>query len=143
MHALFLTLVRHRVYRISSAIGWLVLASVLGAGPAQASRIKEVAAVEGVRSNQLTGFGLVVGLDGTGDQTTQMPYTAQGLTNYLQQLGITLPAASVGQLQLKNVAAVLVTAQLPAFARPGQACIQDFHQSAHGRCRFRSQFLQL
>ena len=121
MHALFLTLVRHRVYRISSAIGWLVLASVLGAGPAQASRIKEVAAVEGVRSNQLTGFGLVVGLDGTGDQTTQMPYTAQGLTNYLQQLGITLPAASVGQLQLKNVAAVLVTAQLPAFARPGQA----------------------
>ena len=121
MHALFLTLVRQRVHRISSALSWLVLASVLGAGPVQASRIKEVAAVEGVRSNQLTGFGLVVGLDGTGDQTTQMPYTAQGLTNYLQQLGITLPAASVGQLQLKNVAAVLVTAQLPAFARPGQA----------------------
>jgi flagellar P-ring protein precursor FlgI len=68
----------------------------------------------------LTGFGLVVGLDGTGDQTTQMPYTSQGLNNYLQQLGITLPAASVSQLQLKNVAAVLVTAQLPAFARPGQ-----------------------
>ena len=87
----------------------------------QASRIKEVASVEGVRSNQLTGFGLVVGLDGTGDQTTQMPYTSQGITNYLQQLGITLPAASVSQLQLKNVAAVLVTAQLPAFARPGQA----------------------
>ena len=87
----------------------------------QASRIKEVAAVEGVRSNQLSGFGLVVGLDGTGDQTTQMPYTSQGITNYLQQLGITLPAASVSQLQLKNVAAVLVTAQLPAFARPGQA----------------------
>jgi flagellar P-ring protein precursor FlgI len=87
----------------------------------QASRIKEVASVEGVRSNQLSGFGLVVGLDGTGDQTTQMPYTSQGITNYLQQLGITLPAASVSQLQLKNVAAVLVTAQLPAFARPGQA----------------------
>jgi len=121
MHAFFHTLVRQRVHRISSAISWLVLASVLGAGPVQASRIKEVAAVEGVRSNQLTGFGLVVGLDGTGDQTTQMRYTAQGLTNYLQQLGITLPAASVGQLQLKNVAAVLVTAQLPAFARPGQA----------------------
>ncbi len=86
-----------------------------------ASRIKEIAAVEGVRSNQLSGFGLVVGLDGTGDQTTQMPYTSQGMTNYLQQLGITLPTASVSQLQLKNVAAVLVTAQLPAFARPGQA----------------------
>ncbi|MFT6590996.1 MAG: flagellar P-ring protein precursor FlgI, partial [Rhodoferax sp.] len=95
-------------------------ASLLFAGTAQASRIKEVAAIEGVRSNQLTGFGLVVGLDGTGDQTTQMPYTSQGITNYLQQLGITLPAASVAQLQLKNVAAVLVSAQLPAFARPGQ-----------------------
>jgi len=89
-------------------------------GAATAARIKEVASIEGVRSNQLTGFGLVVGLDGTGDQTTQMPYTSQGLNNYLQQLGITLPAASVSQLQLKNVAAVLVTAQLPAFARPGQ-----------------------
>jgi flagellar P-ring protein precursor FlgI len=84
--------------------------------PCQAARIKEVAPFEGVRTNQLTGFGLVVGLDGTGDQTTQMPYTSQGMTNYLQQLGITLPAASCRQLQLKNVAAVLVTAQLPAFA---------------------------
>ena len=98
----------------------LLLALGLLAAPAFAARIKEVAAVEGVRTNQLTGFGLVVGLDGTGDQTTQMPYTSQGLSNYLQQMGITLPAASLSQLQLKNVAAVLVTAQLPAFARPGQ-----------------------
>ena len=100
---------------------FLALAGVIGSSAAQAARIKEVAAVEGVRSNQLTGFGLVVGLDGTGDQTTQMPYTSQGITNYLQQLGITLPADAVSKLQLKNVAAVLVTAQLPAFARPGQA----------------------
>ena len=85
---------------------------------ANAMRIKEVAAVQGVRSNQLTGFGLVVGLDGTGDQTTQMPYTSQGMTNYLQQLGLTLPGDA--KVQLKNVAAVLVTAQLPAFAQPGQ-----------------------
>ena len=106
---------------------------LLLAGAAQASRIKEVAAVEGVRSNQLTGFGLVVGLDGTGDQTTQMPYTAQGLSNYLQQLGITLPAASVAQLQLKNVAAVLVTASLPAFARPGQAI--DVNVSSMGNSK--------
>jgi flagellar P-ring protein FlgI len=98
----------------------LLLACLFSLGAATAARIKEVASIEGVRSNQLTGFGLVVGLDGTGDQTTQMPYTSQGLNNYLQQLGITLPAASVSQLQLKNVAAVLVTAQLPAFARPGQ-----------------------
>jgi flagellar P-ring protein precursor FlgI len=99
----------------------------------QASRIKEVASVEGVRSNQLSGFGLVVGLDGTGDQTTQMPYTSQGITNYLQQLGITLPAASVSQLQLKNVAAVLVTAQLPAFARPGQ--VIDVNVSSIGNSK--------
>ncbi len=97
----------------------LLLACALAA-PALAARIKEVATIEGVRSNQLTGFGLVIGLDGTGDQTTQMPYTSQGLNNYLQQLGITLPAATAASLQLKNVAAVLVTTQLPAFARPGQ-----------------------
>ncbi len=104
---------------------WLLVGLLLtGLGlsaPVQAARIKEVAAIEGVRSNQLTGFGLVVGLDGTGDQTTQMPYTSQGIANYLQQLGITLPTAAASQLQMKNVAAVLVTAQLPAFARPGQA----------------------
>jgi len=110
-----------------------VLLSGLPVAPAYAVRIKEVAAIEGVRSNQLTGFGLVVGLDGTGDQTTQMPYTSQGLTNYLQQLGITLPAASVSQLQLKNVAAVLVTTQLPAFARPGQSI--DVNVSSLGNAK--------
>lgn len=110
--------------RLRHTLGCVLLAllgSAMSAWPAHAARIKEVAAVEGVRSNQLTGFGLVVGLDGTGDQTTQMPYTAQGMANYLQQLGITLPAGAASQLQMKNVAAVLVTAQLPAFARPGQA----------------------
>jgi flagellar P-ring protein precursor FlgI len=110
----------HRIRRFCSLAALWLLAGLLATGAAQASRIKEVAAVEGVRSNQLTGFGLVVGLDGTGDQTTQMPYTSQGINNYLKQLGITLPAAAVSQLQLKNVAAVLVTAELPAFARPGQ-----------------------
>jgi|SRR5450830_499526 len=110
-----------------------LLASVFAADAAFAGRIKEVAAVEGVRSNQLTGFGLVVGLDGTGDQTTQMPYTSQGMTNYLKQLGITLPAASIAALQLKNVAAVLVTAQLPAFARPGQAL--DVNVSSMGNSK--------
>jgi flagellar P-ring protein precursor FlgI len=87
---------------------------------ASAARIKEVAAIEGVRTNQLTGFGLVTGLDGTGDQTTQMPYTTQGLRNYLEQMGIVLPAERLSSLQLKNVAAVIVTAQIPPFARPGQ-----------------------
>lgn len=97
-----------------------LLALALLALPAQAMRIKEVASVQGVRSNQLTGYGLVVGLDGTGDQTTQMPYTTQSLSNYLQQQGIVLPANQATQLQLKNVAAVLVTAELPPFAQPGQ-----------------------
>jgi flagellar P-ring protein precursor FlgI len=110
-----------RPFGLYLAMLLLALAGVISSNSAYAARIKEVAAVEGVRSNQLTGFGLVVGLDGTGDQTTQMPYTSQGITNYLQQLGITLPADAVSKLQLKNVAAVLVTAQLPAFARPGQA----------------------
>ncbi|GAB4214699.1 MAG: flagellar basal body P-ring protein FlgI [Rhodoferax sp.] len=110
-----------RILGTLSVVLGLALATVGFSPAAQAARIKEVAAVEGVRSNQLTGFGLVVGLDGTGDQTTQMPYTSQGITNYLQQLGITLSPEAAGKLQLKNVAAVLVTAQLPAFARPGQA----------------------
>jgi len=100
---------------------------------ASAARIKEVASVEGVRSNQLTGFGLIVGLDGTGDQTTQMPYTTQGLKNYMQQLGMTLSDASMGQLQMKNVASVLVTAQLPAFARPGQ--LVDVNVSSLGNAK--------
>ncbi|QTN30287.1 flagellar basal body P-ring protein FlgI [Rhodoferax sp. AJA081-3] len=114
----------------------LVLCLVLGLGMATAShamRIKEVASVEGVRSNQLTGFGLVVGLDGTGDQTTQMPYTTQGLANYLQQMGITLTATTLAQLQMKNVAAVLVTAQLPPFARPGQ--MLDVNVSSVGNAK--------
>lgn len=102
--------------RLLSALALLLLSCL--PLQSQAMRIKEVAAVQGVRTNQLTGFGLVVGLDGTGDQTGQMPYTTQGMNNYLQQLGLTLPADA--KLQLKNVAAVMVTAQLPPFAQPGQ-----------------------
>jgi flagellar P-ring protein FlgI len=101
---------------------WLVVVLLVAfcgaAGMAQAARIKDVAGVQGVRTNQLTGYGLVVGLDGTGDQSSQMPYTSQSLGNYLQQMGISLPPGT--QVQPKNVAAVLVTASLPAFARQGQ-----------------------
>jgi flagellar P-ring protein precursor FlgI len=97
----------------------LLLSTLLGwSQPAQAARIKEVASVQGVRSNALTGYGLVVGLDGTGDQTTQSPYTGQSLSAMLQQFGVTLPPGVT--IQPKNVAAVMVTAQLPAFAQPGQ-----------------------
>ncbi|NRT58083.1 flagellar P-ring protein precursor FlgI [Leptothrix sp. C29] len=86
--------------------------------PVTTARIKEVASVQGVRPNQLVGYGLVVGLDGTGDQTTQTPFTTQSLSAMLQQLGVTVPAGTA--MQLKNVAAVLVTATLPPFAQPGQ-----------------------
>jgi len=86
--------------------------------PAQAMRLKEVATVQGVRSNQLVGYGLVVGLDGTGDQTTSTPFTTQSLAALLQQMGVTVPPGT--NLQVKNIAAVLVTTQLPPFAQPGQ-----------------------
>ena len=86
--------------------------------PALAERIKDLASVQGVRNNQLVGYGLVVGLDGTGDQTTQTPFTTQSIINMLAQLGTTLPTEQ--SLQLKNVAAVMVTATLPPFARVGQ-----------------------
>ena len=79
---------------------------------------QDLASIQGVRGNQLIGYGLVVGLDGSGDQVRQTPFTQQSLTNMLSQLGITVPAGS--NMQLKNVAAVMVTATLPAFARPGQ-----------------------
>ena len=107
-------------------VRWTVVLAFLAASSAlwwplpshAAVRIKEVAAVQGVRSNQLLGYGLVVGLDGTGDQATQTPFTTQSLNALLQQMGVTLPAGVT--MQPKNVAAVLVTAQLPAFAQPGQ-----------------------
>ncbi|WP_310607879.1 flagellar basal body P-ring protein FlgI [Buttiauxella brennerae] len=85
---------------------------------AQADRIRDLTTVQGVRENSLIGYGLVVGLDGTGDQTTQTPFTTQTLNNMLSQLGITVPAGT--NMQLKNVAAVMVTAKYPAFARSGQ-----------------------
>jgi len=108
-------------WRTQWLAGLVVAMSLLGGvQTASAARIKEVASIDGVRTNQLTGFGLVTGLDGTGDQTTQMPYTTQGLRNYLEQMGIVLPADKLSSLQLKNVAAVVVTAQIPPFARPGQ-----------------------
>ena len=86
---------------------------------AHAERIKDLASIQGVRANQLIGYGLVVGLDGSGDQVRQTPFTQQSLTNMLSQLGVTVPQGT--NMQVKNVAAVIVTAKLPAFARPGQS----------------------
>ncbi len=85
---------------------------------ANAERIKDLASVAGVRSNKLVGYGLVVGLSGTGDQTSQAPFTIQSLKNMLAQFGVVVPD-NVNP-QLRNVAAVTVQAELPPFAKPGQ-----------------------
>ena len=106
-------------------IRWLVGLAALAASaalwwplPSQAARIKEVATVQGVRSNALVGYGLVMALDGTGDSSTSIPFLPQSMIALLQQNGVTVPPGT--NMQLKNVAAVMVTAQLPPFAQPGQ-----------------------
>src|ERR1700691_4272394 len=91
---------------------------LLMASLVRAERIKDMAQVQGVRTNQLIGYGLVVGLSGTGDQTSQAPFTVQSLTNMLAQLGVVVPTNVTPQL--KNVAAVSVHAIMPAFVKPGQ-----------------------
>ncbi len=96
----------------------LAFAFIFTPTPAHAERIKDIAAVDGVRANQLVGYGLVVGLDGTGDQTNQAPFTSQSFRAMLQQFGITLPDGA--SFQVRNVAAVVVHAELPPFAKPGQ-----------------------
>ncbi len=114
----------------------MVMSAVLSSAPAwgqtlATSRIKELASIQGVRSNPLVGYGLIVGLDGTGDQTTSTPFTAQSITAMLQQMGVTIPAGV--SMQLKNVASVLVTAQLPPFAQPGQTV--DVNVSSLGNAK--------
>jgi len=113
--------VRHRLNRLfgtarKSAL-WLLLA-LLASTQVHAQTLRELADFAGVRDNALVGYGLVVGLDGTGDQTMQTPFTTQSLTNMFSRLGITVPAGT--NMQLRNVAAVMVTATLPPFAAPGQ-----------------------
>ncbi|MFO0521238.1 MAG: flagellar basal body P-ring protein FlgI, partial [bacterium] len=111
------------------------LASVLlGAAAGSAwsqNRIKDLATLQGARPNQLVGYGIVVGLDGSGDQTTQTPFTVQSIVSMLGQLGVQLPPGT--NLQLRNVAAVMVTTSLPAFARPGQTL--DITVSSMGNAR--------
>jgi flagellar P-ring protein precursor FlgI len=99
--------------RAAAALGLVLLA-----GAVQAERVKDIASVAGVRGNQLVGYGLVVGLDGTGDQTSQAPFTIQSIKNMLAKFGVTIPPNA--NPQLKNVAAVTVTADLPPFSKAGQ-----------------------
>jgi flagellar P-ring protein FlgI len=109
----------------------LFLISLLAPGFSVAERIKDLVTIQGVRSNQLIGYGLVVGLDGSGDQTTQTPFTVQSIVNMMGQMGINLPPGV--NLQLRNVAAVMVTATIPAFAKPGQQI--DVTVSSMGNAR--------
>src|ERR1700677_125795 len=104
-----------RIMALLLACGGLAGASVT----AHAERIKDLATVSGVRTNQVVGYGLVVGLNGTGDQTTQAPFTIQSISNMLAKFGVPVPASVAAQMQLKNVAAVTVTAELPPFVKTG------------------------
>lgn len=97
----------------------LLLFALLCSNAVVAERLKDLTTIAGVRSNPLVGYGLVVGLDGTGDQTTQTPFTVQSFKAMLRQFGINLPEGIA--MQLKNVAAVAIHADLPPFAKPGQA----------------------
>jgi flagellar P-ring protein precursor FlgI len=110
------------MYRLTHNLCLLALAASVaffgGMPAAHAERVKDIASVAGVRTNQLIGYGLVVGLDGTGDQTSQAPFTIQSIRNMLAKFGVTIPA-NVNP-QLKNVAAVVVTADLPPFTKTGQ-----------------------
>ncbi len=104
---------------ISLRLILLLITGVLLSTNASADRLKDIASIAGVRSNQLVGYGLVVGLDGTGDQTSQAPFTVQSLKSMLSQFGVTIPPGV--NPQVKNVAAVSLHAVLPAFAKPGLA----------------------
>lgn len=113
------------VVRRGRGVSWLMGAVFLfglllaGAPPALAQvRIKDIADVEGVRDNQLVGYGLIVGLNGTGDRLRSSPFTRQSLIGVLERLGVNTRDQE-RQLDTRNVAAVMVTANLPAFARPG------------------------
>src|SRR6202161_4377295 len=117
--------------RMFSMVCSAVVALALTPALVDAERIKDLAQIQGVRTNQLVGYGLVVGLDSTGDQTSQAPFTVQSLNNMLAQLGVTVPANVTPQL--KNVAAVAVHAVMPAFVKPGQTIDITVHSIANAK----------
>ena len=110
----------HALNRWITRLSGLLLGAllILPVMPVQAERIKDLAVIQGVRDNQLLGYGLVVGLDGSGDKVNSSPFTRQSLRSMLTQLGIVVPPNVA--LNPKNVAAVTVHANLPPFAKPGQ-----------------------
>jgi flagellar P-ring protein precursor FlgI len=121
-------LIRTMRFRLLAIAG---VVCCLALEPVHAERIKDLASIQGVRSNQLVGYGLVVGLDNTGDQTVQTPFTIQTLNNMLQQMGINIPPGN--NMRLRNVAGAMVTATLPPLAQPGQ--LIDVTVSSMGNAR--------
>ena len=99
-------------------VGGLLGSLLLVPGPADAVRIKDIGTIEGVRENQLIGYGLIVGLDRTGDQVIGGQFTIQAMMSMLNKMGINLVIDPI-QLLTRNIASVMVTAKLPPFARPG------------------------
>ena len=97
-------------------ITWLILLPISQA--ATAERIKDLTSIAGVRNNQLVGYGIIVGLNGTGDKNTDSPYTLNSLKSMLTQMGVRIPAGA--KIKPKNAAAVIIHADLPPFAKPGQ-----------------------
>ena len=111
-------MILHKTIKFMSitAIGYMLVCWGLATPANASSRIKDIADFEGVRENQLVGYGLIVGLNGTGDNIKSIDFTKESLISMLDQIGIN---ARGGQIKSKNVAAVMVTANLPAFARQG------------------------
>jgi len=111
----------HKARLLPGAWRALFLALLMLPSLAQAERIKDVADVEGIRSNALIGYGIVVGLNGTGDNPTSAPFSVYSIMSMLERMGVSLrDKVSVASMKPKNIAAVMVTADLPPFARPGQ-----------------------
>jgi len=123
---------------ITKTLRYLMVGLLLASSNAMADRIKDLASVAAMRSNQLIGYGLVVGLQGTGDDAS-VPFTTQSMKAMLAQMGVRIDgpltdfetAATAARIDIKNTAAVLVTADLPGFAKPGQRI--DINVSAIGK----------
>lgn len=104
--------------KIISSLKFIIFLLISLSLPVYAEKIRDLTSIEGIRDNQLIGYGLIVGLDGTGDQSIQAPFTSQSLNNMLAQLGVSISPNT--NMQLKNVAAVIVTANLPPFSHAGE-----------------------
>jgi len=108
-----------RIPAICLAVAFTMLFTFSVAAEALAVRVKDIAALQGVRNNQLVGYGLVTGLNGTGDDMKKSRFTLQSIYNMIVRNGVTINPDNIDDIKLKNIAAVMVTAQLTPFARTG------------------------